>query len=60
MYSYPNFIPLAPGDVRAMRDRLAGFEFEDVYGYSWERNIIGGGRTAVDRSFDRYLRAVAA
>lgn len=59
MYSYPNFIPMSPADVRGMRERLHGFEFEDVFGYTWRRNIIGGGRAAVDASFDRYLAAVA-
>jgi hypothetical protein len=60
MYSYPNFVPMATGDVRAMRDRLARFAFEDVYGYTWGRNIIGDARAAVDASFERHLRAVAA
>lgn len=60
MYSYPNYIPMKPSDVRGMRARLEGFEFEDVYGYTWGRNIIGRARAAVDRSFDRYLAAVAA
>jgi glyoxylase-like metal-dependent hydrolase (beta-lactamase superfamily II) len=59
MYSYPNIIPMKPADVRAMRDRLRRFEFEDVFGFSRGRNIIGGGRAAVDGSFERYLRAVA-
>jgi hypothetical protein len=43
-----------------MRDRLRGFDFEDVLGFSRGRNIIGDGRAAVDRSFDRYLKAVEA
>jgi hypothetical protein len=60
MYSYPNFIPLPSGAVRAMRERLADFDFEDVYGFSWGLNIIGGGRAAVNDSFERYLRAVAS
>lgn len=60
MYSYPNLIPLPPADVRRMRELLAGLAFEDVYGYSWSRNIRGGGRAAVDASFARYLRQVAA
>jgi glyoxylase-like metal-dependent hydrolase (beta-lactamase superfamily II) len=60
MYSYPNLIPMKPADVRAMRDRLARFEFEDVFGFSRGRNILGGGRAAVDRSFERWLAAVAA
>jgi glyoxylase-like metal-dependent hydrolase (beta-lactamase superfamily II) len=59
MYSYPNYIPMKAGDVRAMRSRLASFAFEDVYGYTWGRNIIGGARAAVDVSFDRFLAAAA-
>jgi glyoxylase-like metal-dependent hydrolase (beta-lactamase superfamily II) len=55
MYSYPNYIPLRPAAVREMRQRLAALNYDDVYGYSWGRNIIGGGRAAVDASFDRYL-----
>lgn len=58
MYSYPNLIPMAAADVVAMRDRLAGFEFDDVYGYTWGRDILGDGRRAVDDSFRRYLDAV--
>jgi hypothetical protein len=58
MYSYPNLVPMRTSDVVAMRERLASYEFEDVYGYTWARNIIGGGRQAVDRSFERHLRAV--
>lgn len=59
MYSYPNFIPMKPGDVRGMRARIAPHAFEDVYGFTWGRNIIGAARAAVDASFDRYLHAVA-
>lgn len=59
MYSYPNYIPMKPGDVRGMRERLVGCAFEDVFGYTWGRNIIGGAREADDASFDRYLGAVA-
>ncbi len=60
MYSYPNFIPMRTSDVRSMRERLEGYAFENVYGYTWGRNIIGDARAAVDESFDRYLAAVAA
>ncbi len=59
MYSYPNYIPMKTSDVRSMRSRLQGYAFEDVFGYTWGRNIIGGGSAAVDASFDRYLKAVA-
>jgi hypothetical protein len=60
MYSYPNYIPMRGSDVRAMQERLAGYAFEDVYGYTWGRNILGGGRAAVDASFDRFLQRIAA
>jgi hypothetical protein len=59
MYSYPNYMPMPPSAVKGMRARLAGYDFEDVFGYTWGRNIIGGGRAAVDASFDRCLAALA-
>lgn len=59
MYSYPNYMPMKSSDVKSMRSRLAGYGFEDVFGYTWGRNIIGGGREAVDASFDRWLAAVS-
>jgi glyoxylase-like metal-dependent hydrolase (beta-lactamase superfamily II) len=58
MYSVPNYIPADPADVRRIQARLDGLPFEDVYGYTWGLNIAGGGRAAVDESFDRYFRAV--
>lgn len=60
MYSYPNFVPMRSSDVRSMRSRLEGYDFEDVFGYTWGRNIIGGARKAVDASFDRHLEAVSS
>ena len=60
MYSYPNFIPMRGSDVRAMRERLLGYDFDDVYGYTWGRNILGGARAAVDASFERFLQRLAA
>lgn len=58
LYSYPNLVPMKTSDVLAMRERLAPFEFEDVFGYTWGRDILGGGRAAVDASYERYLAAV--
>ncbi|GAA0706201.1 MBL fold metallo-hydrolase [Dokdonella soli] len=60
MYSYPNYMPMNTSDVMSIRSRLEGYEFEDVYGYTWGRNIMGGARAAVDESFDRYLKAVSS
>lgn len=58
MYSYPNYLPLRAGDVRAIRSALEGRAFEDVFGFTWGRNIIGAGREAVDASFDRFLARI--
>jgi hypothetical protein len=58
MFSYPNYIPMRTSDVRDMQARLAPFDYEDVYGYSWGRNILGGGRAAIKASFERFFAAV--
>ncbi len=58
MFSYPNLVPMRPGDVRRIRACLAQYPFDDLFGFTWGRNIIGGARAAVDASFDRYLGAV--
>lgn len=60
MHSVANFIPVAPPVITDLRRRLAGVEFDDLYGFTWGLNIIGGARQAVDDSFDRYLHAVTA
>lgn len=59
MFSYPNAIPLSPAAVRGLRDRVAPLGFEDVFGFSAGRQIISDAKAAVDKSFARYLRAVA-
>ncbi|GJM23373.1 MAG: hypothetical protein DHS20C15_32880 [Planctomycetota bacterium] len=58
MYSYPNMVPMRTSNVQRMRDRLAPYEFEDVFGYTWGSDIRGGARAAVDASYERYLAAV--
>jgi glyoxylase-like metal-dependent hydrolase (beta-lactamase superfamily II) len=60
MFSYPNYIPMKPAAVQRMRALLEGRAFDDVVGFTWGRNIIGGARAAVDASFERYLKAVEA
>lgn len=60
MHSVPNFTPMKPSAVRRMRDLLAPFDYDDVYGFSWGRNILGNGKAVVEDSFDRFLQQVAA
>lgn len=58
MYSVPNYIPAHPDAVLALRDRLDGLDIDDIYGFTWGLNVIGGGRAALDASIARYLAAV--
>jgi glyoxylase-like metal-dependent hydrolase (beta-lactamase superfamily II) len=59
MHSVPNYIPVAADVIRDIRDRLADVAFDDLYGFTWNLDIIGDARRAVDESFDRYLTAIA-
>ena len=56
MYSVPNHVPSHPDDVEEIRRRLDGVDFDDLYGFTWGLNIIGGARACVDESFERYFR----
>ncbi len=58
MYSVPNHVPSHPDDVEEIRRRLDTVDFDDLYGFTWGLNIIGGARACVDESFERYFRAV--
>ena len=59
MHSVPNFIPVGPAVIADVRERLAGIDFDDLYGFTWGLNVIGGARHAVDVSLDRYLAAIS-
>jgi glyoxylase-like metal-dependent hydrolase (beta-lactamase superfamily II) len=56
MYSYPNLIPLPAASVRRIADSVRPFKFERIYG-AWDgRHVIAGGKDAVERSAERYIR----
>ena len=59
MYSVPNYIPARPDHVSETQRRLAGIDFDDLYGFTWGLNIHGDARTAVNSSFTRYFNAIA-
>lgn len=59
MHSVPNYVPVGADVIRELRARLAGIDFDDVYGFTWGRNVIGDGRAAVERSLERYLAIVS-
>lgn len=60
MYSYPNHIPLGPDALSDLRGRVEAMAFEDVFGFSPGREMIGDARAKLTASFDRYARAIAA
>ncbi|WP_421739136.1 MBL fold metallo-hydrolase [Caulobacter sp.] len=60
MYSYPNAIPLGPRALLDLQRRVAPLAFDDVFGFSTGRQMIGGAKAAIDKSFDRYRSAIAA
>jgi hypothetical protein len=44
--------------VRAVVAAVEPFAFDRIYGAWWDRVIQGGARQAVERSRERYLRAI--
>ncbi len=60
MYSYPNFIPLAPGTVRQIVGTLRAYRFDRIYGAFPHRTVRSDGKAALERSAERYLAAVGA
>ena len=50
MHSVPNFVPVGRAVIHDLRGRLDGVEIDDVYGFTWGLNVIGG---AAPRSTSR-------
>lgn len=55
MYSYPNLIPTSPETVRAIVAAVEPFAFDRIYGGWWDRNVMAGGKQAIQRSAERYV-----
>lgn len=58
MFSYPNFIPLPATEVNRIRDIIAGYNFERLYGMRFESVVGTDAKNVVMKSADRYIRAV--
>lgn len=58
MYSYPNHVPLSATAVQRIVQAVAPYDYERIYGAFWDTVIDRDGKTAVNRSADRYLRAI--
>ena len=59
MRSYPNLIPLGPPAIRRIVERIEPFSFDQIYGGWWQANVLADAKTAVARSAERYLGAIA-
>jgi hypothetical protein len=59
MYSYPNLIPLPAESVRRIAGSLDPYPFETIYGAWWGRIVKGDAKSVVNRSAQRYVRALA-
>ncbi|WGW12154.1 hydrolase [Saxibacter everestensis] len=59
MYSYPNLIPLAEREVRTIADKLRPYRFERILGAWWDTLVPKDGDAIVQRSAERYIRALA-
>src|SRR5215470_7699523 len=58
MYSYPNYIPLPATAIERIVKAVEPFEFDRVYGAFWDMIIEQDGKAVVQRSAQRYLRAI--
>lgn len=58
MYSYPNLLPLSAATVRRIKDTIAPWPFERLYGAWFERVVARDAHGAVQRSAERYIRAL--
>lgn len=59
MRSYPNLIPLPARAVESLAARVAGLNFDRLYGGWWDKVIASDAKNAVARSAERYIAALA-
>lgn len=58
MYSFPNLIPLPASEIRRIRDSIAPYSFERLYGMRFESVVAADAKNVVLRSAERYMRAL--
>lgn len=58
MRSFPNYIPLSARAVRRIAAAVAPFAFERIYSAWWDAIVDDDGSAAVQRSAERYIRAI--
>lgn len=58
MYSFPNLIPLPAREIRRIRETIAPYPFDRLYSAWFERVVSEDASQAVQRSAERYIKAV--
>jgi hypothetical protein len=58
MYSYPNYTPLPVPAVEGVVAKVMPLKFDRIYSHFTHRQILTGGKNAVQRSLARYRKAV--
>jgi len=58
MYSYPNYIPLSAAAVRRIEQAVSPFAYDRLYGAFWNAEIRDEGKKALQKSVERYLKAI--
>jgi glyoxylase-like metal-dependent hydrolase (beta-lactamase superfamily II) len=56
--SYPNMIPLPGSKVEAIVSAVRPYAFDRLYGGWWEKMVATDAKAVVERSAERYLRAL--
>lgn len=59
MYSYPNFIPLNKPAIQRIVNALSPYHYDRIYGAFWPGVVAQDAKAALQRSAERYLKAIA-
>jgi glyoxylase-like metal-dependent hydrolase (beta-lactamase superfamily II) len=59
MYSYPNLIPLNRAAVERIVAAVEPFTYDRLYSGWWDKVIANDAKNAVQRSAERYIRAIS-
>jgi len=58
MYSYPNMIPLNAKKVQHIVEAVEPLAFDRLYGGWWDLVVRSDAKAAVNRSAERYIKAI--
>ncbi|WP_315817910.1 MBL fold metallo-hydrolase [Paraflavitalea speifideaquila] len=60
MYSFPNYVPMPPRDVKSIHKRLSPLQFDSMYSAFDQLNIYTGAKDIFEGSVKRYLQMVSS